>query len=90
MKRAVRLAVFAGLALAFAGLPGGTVAQEESETRQTEAAATETGECKPLDPCKDIEPGAASMEPPQALEDPATVEASEAHKRWVEEIWNSP
>jgi hypothetical protein len=30
------------------------------------------------------------MEPAQALEDPATVEASTAHQKWLEEIWNSP
>ena len=90
MKRFIRLAVFAVLALAFAGTPASVVAQEEGAVAKAEAAAAEKGECKPKDPCMDIEPGAASMEPPQALEDPADVERSEAHEKWLEEIWTSP
>ncbi|HQR29193.1 MAG TPA: hypothetical protein PLL32_02210 [Anaeromyxobacteraceae bacterium] len=83
MKRAIRLAVMAGLSLAFAGA---ALAQEEQESSRPVPAA----ECKPSDPCTDIEPGAASKEPEQALEDPAEVEASRAHQKWVEEIWTSP
>jgi hypothetical protein len=89
MKRSIRLAVMAGLALAFAGVSTVVLAQEEGENGR--AAKVETcAEGKPSDPCTDIEPGAASMEPAQALEDPASVEQSEAHKKWLEEIWNSP
>jgi hypothetical protein len=81
MKRLIRLMVVAGLAFSF----GNVYAQEETGTTPPKAE-----ECKPADPCKDVEPGAASMEPSQALEDPADVETSKAHEKWLEEIWNSP
>ncbi len=84
MKRAVRLAVIAGMALAFVGAPMAAFAQEASEGTNT-AEVT-----KPSDPCTDIEPGAASPEPPQSLEEPASVEQSSAHKAWLEQIWTSP
>ncbi len=42
------------------------------------------------DPCTDIAPGAASMEPAQDLQDPEEVEASDAHARWLGEIWTAP
>jgi hypothetical protein len=84
MKRAVRLAVIAGMALAFVGTPMTAIAQEADDGAKTAEVA------KPSDPCTDIEPGAASPEPPQALEDPASVEESNAHKAWLEEIWTSP
>lgn len=88
MRRAIRLLVTAGLALAFAGVPTVVLAQEEGKERGNTAEVT--CEETPADPCKAIEPGAASMEPQQALEDPARVEASKAHEKWLEEIWNSP
>jgi hypothetical protein len=84
MKRVIRLVVIAGLAFAF----GNAFAQEEAESATRTVPAAE--ECKPSDPCKDIEPGAASKEPAEALEDPADVETSKAHERWLEEVWNSP
>jgi hypothetical protein len=84
MKRAVRLAVIAGMALAFVGAPMASFAQEASDGTKTAEVA------KPSDPCEDIEPGAASPEPPQSLEDPASVEQSAAHKAWLEQIWTSP
>jgi hypothetical protein len=89
MKRAIRLAVMAGLALAFAGVSTVVLAQEEGENGKASTVVT-CEEGAPSDPCKDIEPGAASMEPRQALEDPAKIEESAAHKKWLEEIWNSP
>jgi hypothetical protein len=90
MKRAIRLAVMAGLALAFAGVSTVVLAQEEGENGRASTAVTCEEEGTPSDPCADVEPGAASMEPQQALEDPAKIEESAAHKRWLEEIWNSP
>jgi hypothetical protein len=84
MKRAVRLAVIAGMALAFVGVPAAGIAQEAGGGTKTAEVA------KPSDPCKDIEPGAASPEPAQSLEDPASVEKSSAHQAWLEEIWLSP
>ncbi len=47
-------------------------------------------EARVSDPCTDIAPGAASMEPAQDLQDPEEVEASAAHARWLDEIWNTP
>jgi hypothetical protein len=82
MKRFIRLAVVAGLAFSF----GVALAQEEAESAPPPANCEE----KVSDPCRDIEPGAASPEPKQALEDPADVESSRAHEKWVEEIWTSP
>jgi hypothetical protein len=83
MKRAVRLAVIAGMAFAFVGAPMAAYAQEaDGGTRTAEVV-------KPSDPCTDIEPGAASPEPPQALVDPASVEQSAAHEAWLEEICTS-
>ena len=79
----------AGLALAFAGVSAVVLAQEEGENGRDSTAVT-CEEGTPSDPCTDIEPGAASMEPQQALEDPARIEESAAHKKWLEEIWNSP
>lgn len=86
MRRGIRLLVTAGLVLGFAGISNVVLAQEEGEHRGNAAEVT----CTPSDPCTDIEPGAASMEPQQALEDPASVEESTAHEKWLEEIWNSP
>ncbi len=88
MRRAIRLLVTAGLALAFAGVSTVVLAQEEGEHRGNVEVAMYEGRLS--DPCQDIEPGAASMEPQQALEDQASVEESTAHEKWVEEIWNSP
>ena len=88
MRRAIRLLVTAGLALGIAGVSNVVLAQEEGEHRGNTADVTCEG--TPSDPCTDIEPGAASMEPQQALEDPASVEESKAHEKWLEEIWNSP
>ena len=64
------------------------LAQEEGEHRGNTVEVTCEG--TPSDPCRDIEPGAASMEPRQALEDPASVEESEAHQKWLEEILELP
>ncbi len=89
MRRAIRLLVTAGLALAFAGVSTVVLAQEEGEHRGNTVVATFV-DGTPSDPCKDIEPGAASMEPQQALEDPASIEEATAHEKWLEEIWNSP
>jgi hypothetical protein len=89
MRRAIRLLVTAGLVLGFAGVSTVVLAQEEGEHRGSAEVATFV-DGTPSDPCNDIEPGAASMEPRQALEDPAIVETSKAHEKWLEEIWNSP
>jgi hypothetical protein len=82
MNRYIRLAVVAGLAFGFAN----AFAQEKTGTTPPPPPCEE----KVSDPCRDIEPGAASPEPKQALEDPANVEKSAAHQRWLEEIWTSP
>jgi hypothetical protein len=92
MRRAIRWAVTVGVALAFAGVPGGGFAQDEDVVRPaTPRASAETsvkpqGTCEVSDPCEDIATGAASMEPDQAVvEDPGT----RAHRDWVESIWTT-
>lgn len=99
MNRHARLMVVAALSGAFAGAPVVVAAQEECESQHAacqeqqapkKAETKAAQECKPNDPCGRQEPGAASPEPPQALEDPKDVEKSEAHQRWLESIWNSP
>jgi hypothetical protein len=93
MRRAIRLGVVAGLALAFAGVPGSGFAQDEEVTKAAptskEAAPKTKGTCEVSDPCEDVTPGAASMEPEPdqvIVEGPGT----KAHREWVESIWNSP
>jgi len=93
MRRAIRAGIVVGLGLALAGVPSGVgLAQEESETTPApevkDARNTKAGAVHEVsDPCEDIAPGAASMEPEQAIEeDPGT----KAHREWVESIWNTP
>ena len=96
MRRAIRAGIVVGLGLALAGVPSGVgLAQEEAETARTppapevkDARNTTAGAVYEVsDPCEDIAPGAASMEPEQAIEeDPGT----NAHREWVESIWNMP
>lgn len=92
MRRAIRAGIVVGLALAFAGIPGGGFAQDETvlapAPANKEAAAKPDVKCEVSDPCEDVM-GAASMEPEpdQAIvEDPGT----KAHREWVESIWNTP
>jgi hypothetical protein len=93
MRRVIRWAVAVGLALAFAGVPGGGFAQDEQviQPAPPREGAKESvkpqGTCEVSDPCEDVSVGAAAMEPDQALEvDPGT----KAHADWVESIWNTP
>jgi hypothetical protein len=92
MTPAIRRAVVAGLALALGGVPGSAWAQDEEIVKHThptevKQSSKPVGTCEVSDPCEDIAPGAASMEPDQAIEeDPGT----KAHKIWVESIWNAP
>jgi hypothetical protein len=91
MKTAIRSAVVVGLALALAGVPGGGGAQDEEIVKHThptevKQSSKPVGTCEVSDPCEDIAPGAASMEPDQAVEeDPGT----KAHREWVESIWTT-
>jgi hypothetical protein len=92
MRRAIRAGIVVGLALAFAGIPGGGFAQDETVLAPapagSEVAPKPDVKCEVSDPCEDVM-GAASMEPEpdQAIvEDPGT----KAHREWVESIWNTP
>jgi len=84
MRRAIRAGIVVVLALAVAGIPGSGSGQEETEV----AAAKASVPCEVSDPCADVM-GAPSMEPEpdQAVEEgPGT----QAHREWVESIWNTP
>jgi hypothetical protein len=87
MNRFIRLVAFAVAVFALAGAPAFGFAQDKGDGSQSQPCSEEG---KVSDPCTDLDPGAAGMEPEQALEDPAAVEESKAHQQWVEEIWNSP
>lgn len=81
MTRNVNLLATAALAIGMAMSPAPAA-----------SAIDGTGELEPgvSDPCSDLEPGAASMEPPQALVDPDEVEDSDAHALWLAGIWTDP
>ena len=90
MRRAIRLGVVVGLALALAGISASSVFAEEP-TPAPEAKEAKTEAPKYTDPCTDFELGAASMEPQMGPEmaieeDPG----AKGHRDWVESIWNSP
>jgi len=94
MRRVIRLGVVVGMALAFAGVPGGGFAQDEDVIGPAPALEGKEGQnpktgavCKVSDPCEDIAPGAASMEPEQAI---VVGPGTNAHRDWVESIWNTP
>ena len=79
MRNGLRLAVAAGLALAFVGTPASGLAQDEGVSDQSADRQTEENA-----------PGAASMEPVQALADDPGYEESDVHQAWLESIWNAP
>jgi hypothetical protein len=78
MRDGIRLAVAAGLALAFAAPTSGF---GQGEDVSDQSAEVKTGEDAP---------GAASMEPVQALADDPGYENSDAHQAWLDSIWNTP
>jgi hypothetical protein len=81
MKRIIRQGVVVGLALAIAGVPASIAFAEESTPTVN---GTETVPFS--DPCTDIEPGAASMEPQEVKSEIH----DQAHSDWVASIWVSP
>jgi hypothetical protein len=83
MKRIIRQGAVVGLALAIAGVPASIAFAEES-TPTVNGAQAETVPFS--DPCTDIEPGAASMEP-QEVESEIH---DQAQSDWVASIWVSP
>jgi hypothetical protein len=80
MKHGIRLAVLSGLAIAFAGAPTYAIAQDDPVGDQSADSKTDEG----------VAPGAAAMEPEQALIDDPAYEISDAHQAWLDSIWNSP
>jgi len=93
MRRTIRVGIVAGLALALAGIPAGAIAQDETvitpAPATAEAAPKAKVPCEVSDPCMDVNPGAASMEPEpdQAIAEDA---GTKAHREWVESVWNTP
>lgn len=86
MRRAIRLGVIVAVTLASSTAWTGTRADEEpSATNPTTDQEVTT--VAPA-PSKGVyEPGAASAEPAQAIEEaPGTKD----HQAWVESIWSSP
>ena len=86
MKRAIRAGVIVVAALAFTGIPGHALADETPAAGDTAAKVADVP-CKVSDPCVDVNPGAASPEPPQEVE-------SEVHDKaqgeWITSIWTTP
>ena len=79
MRYGLGLAVAAGLALALAGAPTSGFGQDEEVGDQV--ADRKSGEDAP---------GAAAMEPVQALADDPGYENSDEHRAWLDSIWNAP
>jgi hypothetical protein len=86
MRNPIRLgvivAVVLGSSLAWSGVRADDDPSATSQAAEQEMART------PPEPSKDVfEPGAASPEPAQAIEEDTGARAEQA---WVESIWNSP
>lgn len=74
MSSATRRGMVLTLVLAMAGLP-------------TAVAGAEVEPAHVSDPCQDLEPGAASPEPAQEIEEEVHDAAQQA---WIEGIWSAP
>jgi hypothetical protein len=85
MRRAIRLGVLVAVTLASSAAWTGTRADEEpSATNPTTGQEVTT---VPPGPSKDVfEPGAASAEPAQAIEEAPGTKDEQA---WVQSIWSS-
>jgi hypothetical protein len=78
--------VIVGLALGFI-LVGSGARADEGQPAATEAAGGAVIVQEVDAPADGASPGAGGMEPPEAIEeDPG----ADAHRAWVEAIWNSP
>jgi hypothetical protein len=85
MRSAIRLGVIAAAVFGASVIGVGVRADDPYSANQTAAQDEAT---TPTEPSKDVfEPGAASMEPEQAIEEDA---GNKAHEAWVESIHNSP
>jgi len=86
MKSAIRLGVIVAVTLASSAAWSGARADEDPSL--TNLATDQEVATVPPQPGKDVfEPGAASAEPAQAIEEsPGTRD----HLAWVQSIWSSP
>jgi hypothetical protein len=86
MTKPARLGVIVGVALGFSLMGSGASADEGhpgTDEAAGGAAIVQTADA----PADGASPGAAGMEPPEAIEeDPG----AGAHRAWVESIWNTP
>ena len=82
MKHSIRAGIVVGLALALAGISAGSASASEGNPKEQDRLAVA------VEPCREIfEPGAASMEPAQEIEEEIHDAAQLA---WIESIWISP
>jgi hypothetical protein len=84
--RTIRVGAIVAVVLG-CGLAGTGVRADDDPYATSRSAQQETT-MTPTEPSKDVfEPGAASVEPQQAIEeDPG----ARTHQAWVESIWDSP
>jgi hypothetical protein len=86
MRRAIRLGVIVAVTLASSAAWTGARADEDPPA--TNPTPDQKVETVPPTPSKDVfEPGAASAEPAQEIEE---APGTKAHQAWVQSIWNSP
>jgi hypothetical protein len=86
MRRVIRLVVVAATVLGTGVAWNGARANETQEA--VELLASQLEAATPPEPSRQVfEPGAASPEPEQAIDEtPGTL----AHSEWVQSIWSSP
>jgi hypothetical protein len=85
MRRAIRLGVIVAVTLASSAWTGARADEGPSATNGTTDQAVAMAQ---PDPTYELfEPGAASAEPAQALEESP---GANDHLAWVQAIWNSP
>jgi hypothetical protein len=86
MRRVIRLVVAAVTVLGASAAWNVARADETQEAVQAPATRLEPA-ARPEPPRQVFEPGAASLEPAQSIDEtPGTV----AHRAWLESIWSSP
>jgi hypothetical protein len=86
MKSIIRLGVIVAVTLASSA--AWSRARADDDQNAAYGSTDKEEATVPAQPGKDVfEPGAASSEPPQAIEE---APGTNAHHEWVESIWSSP
>jgi hypothetical protein len=86
MRRVIRLVVVAATVLGASGAWNVARADDTAEAVKAPAAQLEAA-ARPEPSPQVFEPGAASLEPAQSIDEtPGTL----AHRAWMESIWSSP